>query len=188
MVAIKTANWKALLGWAAVIAILALPWFSLSGAVAIFLRLDNIKGSANDPVLSIKEQIQVYAWSNGASNSSTFDLAGKANLQDISVTKPLDLSTPALFMHLVTGTLIPKGEISVYANTAKDPVNILKIAMENIRVTSQSQGGSAGEDILTENVSFNFGKFTITYTPILADQSAGTPISYGWDVQANKSL
>ena len=48
----------------------------------------------------------------------------------------------------------------------------MKIEMEKVIVTSINTGGSGGEDRFTENVSLNFAKFKMTYTPQKEDGSA----------------
>ena len=59
-------------------------------ATDIFLTLDGIKGESIDD--KHKEAIDVVSWSWGLSNEGTFHSgsgggAGKANFQDISITK-----------------------------------------------------------------------------------------------------
>ena len=57
--------------------------------------------------------------------------------------------------------------------------------MEEVLITSVSTGGSGGEDRLTENVTLNFAKVHVDYTPQKDDGSADTAIPYGWDIAAN---
>jgi hypothetical protein len=56
----------------------------------------------------------VLAWSWGASSSvsatSGLTSAGKANLQDLSLTNYIDRSSPVILANLVTGKVIPKAE------------------------------------------------------------------------------
>jgi len=44
-----------------------------------------------------------------------------------------------------------------------------------------------GEDRLTENVTLNFAKVNVDYTPQKADGSADTAIPFGWDIAANSN-
>ena len=105
------------LGWLAVVALLTFPVFTLSGAVDMFLKLDGhqrrIPGQA-----PIKDEIDVLAWSWGASNSGTTHLgggsgAGKANVQDISVTKYIDKSSPTLLLNTMNGKHIPTALLTI---------------------------------------------------------------------------
>src|SRR4051794_28860352 len=64
-------------------------------AVDIFLQLDGIKGEAQDD--KYKDEIDVLAWSWGASQSGTThggsgSGGGKVSVQDLSITKYIDKS------------------------------------------------------------------------------------------------
>jgi type VI secretion system secreted protein Hcp len=52
-------------------------------------------------------------------------------------------------------------------------------------ITSVSTGGSGGEDRLTENVSLNFSKVNVDYTPQSDKGAPRAAIPFGWDVAAN---
>ena len=44
-----------------------------------------------------------------------------------------------------------------------------------------------GEDRLTENVTLNFAKVNVDYTPQKADGSADTAIPFAWNIAANSN-
>lgn len=177
------------LGWLAVVALLTVPVLTLSGAVDMFLRLDQIKGESRD--ITRAGDIDVLAWSWGASNSGTTHTgtisAGKANVQDISVTKFIDKSSPTLLLNTMNGTHIASGELVVRKAGLKQPLEYLKIEMKDILITSLSTGGSGGEDRLTENVSLNFGRYRLTYTPENQDGTVGSPVVVEWNIAENSS-
>jgi len=134
-------------------------------AVDMFLVLDGIDGEAKDA--SYTDKIDVLAWSWGASQSGTFHSgggggSGKANFQDISVTKFVDSSTNVLLSHVAKGTHIATGKLIV-RKAGDKPVDYLSIELEKIMVTSYSTGGSGGEDQLTENITLNFAKYKLSY-------------------------
>lgn len=175
------------LGWLAVVALLAVPVFTLSGAVDMFLRLDGIKGETLDKVRA--GDIDVLAWSWGASNSGSAQVgggagAGKANVKDISVTKYVDRASPTLLLNTMNGKNIASGEL-VVRKAGEKPLEYLKIEMKGIIIASLSTGGSGGDDRLTENVSLNFAKYRLTYTPQNPDGSAGTPVQVQWNIVEN---
>lgn len=134
-------------------------------AVDMFLKLKGIDGEARDQKRG--KQIDILAWSWGMSQSGTTHTgsgggAGKVSVQDISVTKWVDKSSPILIQKCAKGTHIDDGELIV-RKAGDKPLEYLTIKMEDIMVTSVSTGGSGGEDRLTENVSLNFSKFTVMY-------------------------
>ncbi len=68
------------------------------------------------------------------------------------------------------------------------PVEYLKIVMTEVMITSLSTGGSGGSDRLTENLSLNFAKVQVNYTPQKEDGSADATMTNGWDIAGNVKL
>jgi type VI secretion system secreted protein Hcp len=68
------------------------------------------------------------------------------------------------------------------------PLEYVKIHIEDIIVSSISTGGSGGEDRLTENVTLNFGRFKVDYTPQKADGSGEPTATVGFDIQKNTAI
>lgn len=156
-------------------------------AVDMFLKIDGIKGEARDD--KHKEEIDVLAWSWGVSNSGSAHVgggagAGKAHVQDLSLTKYIDKSSTDILLsscngkHHKTATLVVR-------KAGEKPVEYLKITMSEVLVTSVSTGGSGGEDRLTENLTLNFAKVKVEYTPQKEDGSGDATQTVGWDIAAN---
>ena len=160
-------------------------------AVDMFLKIDTVDGETIDKVFSKDKAIDVLAWSWGGSNSGTTHQGGgggggKSNFQDMSITKYLDTASPVLLMACADGTHFTKAKLTVRKAGGKAPVEYFKIEMDEVLITSLSTGGSGGEDRLTENVSLNFAKFSVYYTPQAPDGTAGTEIGPNtWDISAN---
>ena len=156
-------------------------------AVDIFLQVGALKGESKDSVH--KDKIDILAWSFGCSNSGTAHVgggagAGKVNVQDISCTKYIDKTSPDLMLAACNGKHFPDA-LLIVRKAGEKPVEYLKIKMTDVLITSISTGGSGGEDRLTENVSLNFAKFKLDYTPQKQDGSADATVSMGWDIAAN---
>jgi type VI secretion system secreted protein Hcp len=175
---------KGTMGWILAAMVLALPWLSMSGALEAFLELSGVKGESTHPVH--KEKIDILSWSWGGTNSGSTHMGGggsRANFQDLSLTKWIDKSTPILMARMATGELFATGKLYIHKPTAKGGVDLLTFEMKDILVTSQSMGGSGGEDRLTENISLNFAEFTLTYQQTATDGSTvGAPVSTSWDI------
>ncbi len=156
----------------------------------MFLKVGDIKGESTDKIYpGSKGWIDVLAWSRGASNSGTAHLgsgggAGKANVQDLSVTKYVDISSPALLLGALKGSHFAEASL-VVRKAGTTPIDYIKLDMKEVLVTSLSTGGSGGEDKLTENVSLNFASFTFSYTPKNADGTAGDAIPASWNIVEN---
>lgn len=157
-------------------------------AVDMFLKLDKVDGESKDD--KHKGEIDVLAWSWGMSQSGTFHTgggggAGKVNVQDISVTKYIDKSSPVLMLNCSNGEHIADATLTV-RKAGKDPLEYLVIKMTKVMVTSVSTGGSGGEDQLTENITLNFAKVECAYKEQSDKGAAAGAKTYKWDIEANK--
>jgi type VI secretion system secreted protein Hcp len=156
-------------------------------AVDMFLKLDGIKGESVDK--GHKDEIAILAWSWGVSNSGSAHLgggagSGKVNVQDLSLTKYIDVSTPDLMLSSCNGKHIAKAQLTV-RKAGENALEYLIIKLEDILIASVSTGGSGGEDRLTENVTLNFAKVDMEYTAQDAKGAAGAKPKMGWDIPAN---
>lgn len=158
-------------------------------AVDMFIKVGDFKGESNDKKHA--EWIDVLAWSWGLSNSGTTHQgggggAGKANVQDLSFTKYVDSSTHNLIAASFNGKHVTKANLVVRKAGGKGtPVEYIKIEMDEVLITSVSTGGSGGEDRLTENVTLNFAKIKLEYTPQKHDGTAGTALPVVLDIASN---
>jgi type VI secretion system secreted protein Hcp len=159
-------------------------------AVDIFLKIPGVDGESKDD--KHKKEIDILAWSWGLSNSGSAHVgggagAGKVNVQDVSFTKWVDASTPKLVLACCNGSHYDEATL-VVRKAGGSPVEYIKLKLQEVLITSVSTGGSGGEDRLTENITLNFAKFNLDYTPQDDKGAAGTAIPAGWDVAANKKL
>jgi type VI secretion system secreted protein Hcp len=157
-------------------------------AVDMFLKLGDIKGESQDK--AHKGEIDVLAWSWGMANSGTAHMgggggSGKVSVQDLSFTKYTDSASHALIAHCCDGKHIPKAQL-VVRKAGGSPLEYIKIDLDDVMVCAVSQGGSGGEDRLTENITLNFAKFKYAYQPQKSDGTAdGGAKEAGWNIAAN---
>ena len=157
-------------------------------AVDIFLLLDKIKGESVDD--KHKGSIDILQWSWGMSQSGTTHLgpgggSGKVNVNDMSVTKYVDMATHELLKSCATGTHIASGELIVRKAGAV-PLEYLKIKMTDILISSYQTGGSGdGMDRVMETVTMNFAKYEVTYASQKNDGSKGPEGTAGFDIAKN---
>jgi type VI secretion system secreted protein Hcp len=155
-------------------------------AVDMFLKLEGIKGESQDS--KHKDEIDIYSYSwmasqTGAHGTGGGGGTGKVSVHDISITKNVDKSTPALWLHCCSGKHIPKGQI-VFRKAGDKPLEYLKINMEDILVSSMNNQSSHGP-LLSEQLTLNFAKFKIEYFEQKADGSGTPGGEMGWDIKAN---
>jgi type VI secretion system secreted protein Hcp len=157
-------------------------------AVDMFLKIDGVEGESKDK--THLKQIDVLAWSWGLSNSGSAHVgggagSGKVNVQDVSITKWVDSASPKLVLACCEGSHYSQVLLTVRKAAGKAPLEYVKITLSEVLIAGVSTGGSGGEERLTENVTLNFGKFSMDYTPQQDDGSAGTAINAAWDVAGN---
>ncbi len=168
-------------------------------AVDIFLCLSNdIMGETQDAQFQsydgYAQAIDIQAWNWGMTQSGTTHEGGgggggKVNVQDIVLTKYVDLSSHDLIQRCASGDHIDDGVLVVRkaAGTGQPPLEYFKIEMENVIVSSYTTGGGVGElDRVQETFSLNFRKFEVIYTLQNADGTAGPESKAGWDVAASE--
>ena len=156
-------------------------------AVDMFLKLNGVTGESKDKVHT--KEIDVLSWSWGLMNSGSAHVgggagSGKVSVQDVTLSKFVDSSSPKLLLACCNGTHYPSAVLTVRKAGGK-PVEYIKVKMEEILIAGVSTGGSYSEDRLTENIILNFAKVSMDYTPQKADGSADTAIPFAWDIAAN---
>jgi type VI secretion system secreted protein Hcp len=157
----------------------------------MFMKIKDIKGESQDKGSpSHKDEIDVLAWSWGTSQSATTHVgggggSGKVSVQDLSFTKYIDSASPDLLLACCNGKHLDEALLTV-RKAGESPVEYLKIKMTEVIISSVSTGGSGGEDRLTENVTLNFAKVAVDYTPQDEKGKAKSPAaSMTWDIAAN---
>jgi type VI secretion system secreted protein Hcp len=159
-------------------------------AMDMFLKIKGLEGESADDKHG--KEIDVLAWSWGMSNSGSAHAgsgagAGKVNVQDVSITKYIDKSSPDLMLACCNGKHFGDAILTV-RKAGETPLEYLIITMTDLLISAVSTGGSGGEDRLTENVTLNFAKVKLEYTEqAKAGGSAAKP-SMGWDIAANVKM
>jgi type VI secretion system secreted protein Hcp len=156
-------------------------------AVDMFIKIGDYKGEARDK--THKEEIDVLSWSWGVSQSGSAQMgggagAGKANVQDLSITKYIDKSSPDLMLACCTGKHVPEVKLTC-RKAGENPLEYLIITLTDSIISSVSTGGSGGEDRLTENVTLNFAKVKVEYTEQKADGTAGAKPKMTYNIAEN---
>lgn len=156
-------------------------------AVDYLLKINGVDGESK--ISGHEDEIDVLAWSWGMSQSGTMHVgggggAGKVDVQDISLTKYVDKATPTLIKMCCNGKHFD--EVLLTARKAgEEALEYFKIKMTQVLVTSINTGGSGGDDRLTENVSLNFAKYEVAYTPQKEDGSGDAEITVTWNIEKN---
>lgn len=124
---------------------------------------------------------------SGTTHAGTGGGAGKVNVQDLSLTKYVDKSSPVLMMAACTGKHYKEALLTV-RKAGETPLEYLKITMKEVIVSAVSTGGSGGEDRLTENVTLNFAEFKVEYKPQKADGTGDAAVEAVFHIAENTKV
>ena len=117
---------------------------------------------------------------SGSTHSGTGSGSGKVAVQDISITKPLDKSSPNLIKMCCQGTHFKTATLIIRKAGGKKPVDYLQDRDDaRTHITSISTGGAGGEDEITEQITLNFGAFKLEYKPQAGEGAAEAAIAGG---------
>jgi type VI secretion system secreted protein Hcp len=155
-------------------------------AVDAFLKLGKVNGESIDA--KHKDWIQILSWSWGATNhgsagTGTGGGTGKVNVQDISITKVMDTSSPLLLKAVTLGEHYDTGQIVVRkASGGKEPLPYLTIDLKEVFVTSYHVGHGGGDEF-TDQITLNFGEFKLTYqAQDKTGAKKGGPVDFGYNI------
>ena len=107
---------------------------------------------------------------------------GKVKVDDLSVTKYVDKSTPNLIMACCQAKPFPTAVLTCRRAAGDSHVPYLKIKMSDVMVSSVKTGHSddtTGGDLFFETVTLNFGKVETIYTPLKPDRTADAEVTAG---------
>ena len=159
-------------------------------AMDMFIKIGDLVGESKDSVH--EKEIDVLAWSWGMSNAGNTHIgggsgAGKVNVQDLSFTKWVDLTSGPLMQACAQGTHFETAKLTI-RKAGDTPLEYIIIDIEDIIVTSVSTGGSGGEDRLTENVTLNFAQAKLKYVEQLETGGAGGDSGFGYNMKKNEAV
>lgn len=157
-------------------------------ALDMFLKVDDVKGESQDS--AHKDEIDVIGWKWGMSTAATTHAGsgggmGKANVENLVLTKWIDKATTNLVMATCSGKHFKEALFTVRKSGGEKPVDYLKMTMKEVIVASVSSGATGSDDRLTETVTLNFAEFKLEYTPQKEDGTADAAIAIEWNIAKN---
>ena len=144
--------------------VLLMPGASFAG-VSFFMKVPGIPGESK--AVDHEDEIVVHGISWGASQNGRLTC-----LQDMEVSKAIDLSTPLLFLAQSTARSFDEIVIMVRKDSGEAHLDYLTITLSNAMINAIVTGGDRGDDLLAEKVTLGFDKVVIKY---VAQEDDGTP-------------
>ena len=159
-----------------------------------FLKIDGIPGESTDD--KHKDWVEVLSFSTGVSQASAGSRStagarsgGRADFSDFSIVHNLDKASPKLALACANGEHIKTVTLTLNRAT-KEKQQYMEYKMENVLISLVSTHGSArdAETLPVEDVSFNYGKMTWTYTETDKQTAAAKgQVSAAWSLIDNKA-
>jgi type VI secretion system secreted protein Hcp len=137
----------------------------------LFLKLDGIPGE------SIKtnhtNEVDILTWQFTAQqpvgSGSMGAATGRVRMSDITITKPVDAASPAIFQYCATGTPIKTAVITGQKATGEQTVFYV-VTLTDVTVSAVTNNSVSAEgelDTIHESVTLNTGAMKMEYWPIL---------------------
>jgi type VI secretion system secreted protein Hcp len=130
----------------------------------MLLQLAGVQGESRDAKL--KDHIDLVSWTWGMMSPrdvSTGHASAKVKIEDFTIVKRADRSSPVFIQYLSQNTVIKTGKLLVRKAGGAESLTYYEIEFKNLRVTSFSTN-TDGESLL-ETVTFAFETATFKYIP-----------------------
>jgi type VI secretion system Hcp family effector len=147
-----------------VLAVYAMPFFTVSGAHDMFLKLGGIKGESVDA--DHKDWINLVSTQHGVSRPVESGpglprRGGAPSFSELTFTREVDAASPVLFQAAAGGGAIPEAELEVLDHSPLRQ-RFYRIRLFDVLVSSLTQGATPAT--VSETVSLNYAKIEMTYT------------------------
>ena len=163
-----------------------------SGAMSGYLKIGDIKGESTESKHTDWIDIQSVQWGVGRAISSPAGggsrEASAPSISEITITKRVDASSPAIFLNAVGGSdPVATVTLELTTSTGSGPVVFYRLTLSDVYVTGQSHSAGMDGSEISESISLNFSKIKMEYYKV--DSKGGavliSPINY--DLATGKS-
>jgi type VI secretion system secreted protein Hcp len=157
-------------------------------------KIESTEGAIEGEYIEREGEIEVWEWSWGVTHAGTTHHGrgggqGELRVQDLSFTKPIDKSTPALMRMLIKGISFTEAVLTVRkASGGDESFDYFKVTLAEGVVSSVTARASLGQEQMTEIVTLNFPKFKIEYVSQEAANTPGASVPMGWDIPGKKDF
>ena len=155
----------------------------------MFLDIEGVQGESKDE--AFKNKIDIDSWSFGCTNAGSMGRgggggSGKADFQDLMVTKQIDAASHELLKSVASGKHFPKAIISCRKAGGEKQHTYLVITMEDVFCSSFQTSGAGQLPI--ESFSLNYAKIKYEYKEQTKQGSGSGQKIAGYDREANRSI
>jgi len=157
--------------------------------MAIYMQIDGIKGDVTAAGHEGWIDCHSLQWGVGRgihtpTGSSQERESSAPSISEVSVTKSMDASSPAIFSEACVG--ISKPAVIHLVKTGTQLETYMEYTLTNCLISGYSV--SSGGDKPSESLSFNFTKLEMKYTPYDNEHNPGDPIPAGYDISLGEKM
>jgi len=154
-------------------------------ATDFLMTIDGIRGESKDA--AIPNSIIVKTWSYGANSPTDFatkQATGQVQLSDLTFTKALDKSSPAL-LEMLGKNKVAKTVEFVCRKSGQGQKPFFVVTLKNARVRAVTTKVTPESDEPVETVSLSYQKITWSYKTQDDKGGMSGPVEYEHDVARN---
>jgi type VI secretion system secreted protein Hcp len=158
--------------------------------LALYLKIDGIKGESID--VTHKDEIDIDTFSWGVTHSGALGVGGGAataipGFADFTFVARQSVASPALFLACAQGKQIAEAVLAA-RRVGNVGLDYYTITFKDIVLTGFHEVGTEGTDDISESVSFAYGTVKVEYHRQDATGALGAAVTAGWNVKTNKKL
>lgn len=158
-------------------------------AFQTFMKISGIPGESKDEKHQGWIEVLAVAWGVKKPTRSTPGETARMFAEDFTLIKAMDISSALLLQSLCSNKLLPQVNFE-FCRAGGDKMKYMEWEFTNCHVTNYKmdsiESSKVGETLPTEEFSFNYEKFKITYSQQKrADGSSAGTVVAGWDLKTN---
>ena len=162
--------------------------------MAIYMQFKGIDG--NITAKGFEKYIQLHSFSFGLGRAIASRNPGQMSnreastpsISEISISKETDETSPLFFSQACLGDSIDTVIITFTITGPDQPLHSVDYTLSNVLISSYSVSGNGGEGVPFENMSLNFDKIEVKYTPYDDKHKAKSPVTSSYNLAtASKS-
>ncbi len=164
----------------------------VSTDAGVYLQIKEIPGDAT--AKGFEKCIELESFSFGVNMPVTASRSdgggatiGRAQVNELSITKLLDSASVPLYNTCAAGTALPTVILMVTRTVTANEVTYYKCTLSSAIISEYHISGDENSTP-TEQVKLTFGKIEIEYIPIDRNGAPGSPIKGGWDFIRNRGI
>ena len=158
-------------------------------AIELLLKLAGVEGEAKRDGFEKQIQLESFSWGfhNPSSPTGGGAGAGKVEASDISCTKKVDKASPKLAQGIWTGKHFPNAVLTALKAGGDKAVDYMKLEFDSLFIISLQESAAGGSDVPMEQISFAYGKVTMTYSEQKEDGTKGAATVSSYDFKTHKA-